>query len=57
MFQEMCARLYEEIRGWKCTNTCQDYARMHVGGLMGCTQPTTLGYWGKIKEKGCNEKS
>ena len=57
MFQEMCARLYEEIRGWKCTNTCQDYARMHVGGPMGCTKPTTLGYWDKIKEKGCNENS
>jgi hypothetical protein len=26
---------------------------MHVGGPMGCTQPTTLGYWDKIKEKGC----
>ena len=43
--------------GWKCTHTCQDYVRMHVGGPMECTQPTTLGYWDTIKENGCNEKS
>ena len=29
---------------------------MHVGGPMGCIKPTTLGYWDRIKEKGCNEK-
>jgi hypothetical protein len=53
-----CVRAYmKRYGGWKCTNTCQDYARMHVGGPMGCTKPTTLGYWDKIKEKGCNEKS
>ena len=53
-----CVRAYmKRYGGWKCTNTCQDYARMHVGGPMGCTKPTTLGYWDKIKEKGCNENS
>jgi hypothetical protein len=38
-------------------NMCQDYARMHIGGPMWCTKPTTLGYWEKIKEKRSNEKS
>jgi len=53
-----CVRAYmKRYGGWKCTNTCQDYVRMHVGGPMECTKPTTLGYWDKIKEKGCNEKS
>jgi hypothetical protein len=41
--------------GWKCTNTCQDYDRMHVGGPMRCTKPTIIGYWEKIKDKGSEE--
>ena len=51
-----CVRAYmKRYGGWKCTNTCQDYARMHVGGSMRCTKPTILGYWDKIKEKGCKK--
>jgi hypothetical protein len=56
---KMCARLhvYEEIRWMEMYQQCQDYDRMHVGGPMRCTKPTILGYWEKIKDKGCNEKS
>jgi hypothetical protein len=55
--KNVCAPIYEEIRWLEMYQHCQDYARMYVGGHMGCTKPTTLGYWDKIKEKQCNEKS
>mgnify|MGYP002804149502 FL=1 len=42
-----------EILGYK--PTCKDYARIHNGGPSGYMSDSTLSYWRKIQDQGCNE--
>lgn len=30
--------------------TCEEFSRLHKGGPNGCTNPSTLIYWAKVKE-------
>ncbi|XP_041359938.1 lysozyme-like [Gigantopelta aegis] len=53
-----CVRSYTGRYGQYCTGgripTCEDYARIHNGGPLGCRKKATLGYWERVKK--CLEK-
>lgn len=49
---ETCVKAYMKRYGTYCTGgrtpTCQDYARIHNGGPLGCKKDATLYYWSKV---------
>ncbi|RNA33333.1 lysozyme [Brachionus plicatilis] len=49
---ENCVKAYMKRYGTYCTGgrtpTCQDYARIHNGGPLGCKKDSTLTYWNKV---------
>ncbi|CAF0749114.1 unnamed protein product [Rotaria sp. Silwood1] len=56
---EECVRAYMDRYGKRCTKnrepTCEDYARIHNGGPIGCRRSSTDGYWNKVSA--CYSKS
>jgi len=54
---ETCIKAYMNRYATKCPKpiTCEDYARVHVGGPGGCTKPSTVYYWNTVKNC-CNGK-
>ncbi|XP_041362083.1 lysozyme 1-like [Gigantopelta aegis] len=56
-----CVKAYMSRYGTHCTRghtpTCEDYARIHNGGPGGCHRSATLGYWSKIRARGCSKYS
>lgn len=54
-----CVRAYMKryIGGSGCPANCESYARIHNGGPRGCRYPSTLRYWEKVHQQGCNVNS
>lgn len=54
-----CVRAYMKryIGGSGCPANCESYARIHNGGPRGCRYPSTLSYWEKVHQQGCNVNS
>ncbi len=48
-----CVHAYMARYGTYCTGgrapTCEDYARVHNGGPLGCRESATIPYWQKVK--------
>ncbi|KAK3609619.1 hypothetical protein CHS0354_038621 [Potamilus streckersoni] len=36
-----------------CPDTCETYARIHIGGPRGCKNPETIPYWHRVQSYGC----
>eukprot|EP00105_Crassostrea_gigas_P040228 XP_019924376.1 PREDICTED: lysozyme [Crassostrea gigas] len=54
-----CVRAYMKryIGSSGCPANCESYARIHNGGPRGCRYPSTLRYWEKVHQQGCNVNS
>ncbi|CAF4360107.1 unnamed protein product [Rotaria sp. Silwood2] len=56
---EECVLNYMDLYAEKCTKdhepTCEDYARIHNGGPMGCRRGSTKRYWERVSA--CYSKS
>ncbi|CAF3846434.1 unnamed protein product [Rotaria sordida] len=51
-YSEECVCAYMDRYAKRCTqnreSTCEDYARIHNGGPMGCRRSSTDGYWKRV---------
>jgi hypothetical protein len=49
---ETCVKAYMARYGTYCAGSnpvCEDYARIHNGGPLGCSSSATVGYWDKVR--------